>query len=32
MRPYSSMDWDTLLHIILNSDTDWDRSVIDSAK
>ena len=32
MLPNSSMEWDTLTHVILTSDTDWDPSIIDSTE
>ena len=32
MYPYSSKEWDTLPHVILTSDIDWDTSVLDSTE
>ena len=29
IRPYTSKEWDTLPHVILTSDVDWDPSVLD---
>jgi hypothetical protein len=30
MRPYTDAEWDSLPHIILTSDVDWDPCVIDN--
>eukprot|EP00934_Nitzschia_sp_Nitz4_P008068 Nitzschia sp. Nitz4//scaffold70_size99833//3673//6700//NITZ4_004582-RA/size99833-snap-gene-0.139-mRNA-1//-1//CDS//3329557096//8058//frame0 len=30
IRPYSDHDWDTLPHVIMTSDTDWDPSIYDN--
>ena len=30
MRPYSDQEWDSLPHVILTADTDWDPSILDS--
>ena len=32
MCSYYSTEWDTLPHVILTSDTEWDPSVLDSTK
>ena len=32
MRYYYSNEWDTLTHVVLTSDTEWDISVIDSSE
>ena len=29
MRPYTDQEWDTLPHVILSSDLEWDPSVLD---
>ena len=29
MTPYTDLEWDTLPHVILTSDIDWDPSVLD---
>ena len=29
IRPYTDTEWDSLPHVILTADTDWDPSVID---
>jgi len=29
MRPYTDDEWDTLPHVILTSDVDWDPTVLD---
>jgi hypothetical protein len=29
MHPYTNAEWDTLLHIIVTSDLDWDPTVFD---
>jgi hypothetical protein len=30
MRPYNDHEWDTLPHVILTSDTEWNPSVLDN--
>ena len=30
LRPYTDDEWDTLPHVIMSSDLDWDPSVLDS--
>lgn len=30
MQPYTDNDWDTLPHVILTGDTDWDPSIFDN--
>ena len=30
MRPYNDHEWDTLAHVILTSDTEWNPSVLDN--
>ena len=32
MCPYYSVEWDTLPHVIITSDTDWNPIVIDSTE
>ncbi len=29
MRPYTDSEWDSLPHVVVTSDTEWDPSVID---
>ena len=29
LRPYTDDEWDTLPHVILTSDMDWDPTVLD---
>jgi hypothetical protein len=29
VRPYTDEEWDTLPHVILTSDVDWDPTVLD---
>ena len=30
IRPFSKNEWDTLAHVVLSSDTEWDPSILDS--
>ena len=30
MRPYTDSEWDTLPHVILTADSDWDPTVLDN--
>ena len=29
IRPYTDLEWDTLPHVVLTSDVDWDPTVLD---
>ncbi len=29
IRPYTDREWDTLPHVILTADIDWDPTIID---
>jgi hypothetical protein len=29
MRPYTDSEWDSLLHVVMTSDVDWDPSILD---
>jgi len=29
IHPYTNAEWDSLLHVILTADTDWDPTILD---